>query len=82
MEKKIIIYPESKKQGDKLKAFLEKSKMYFEIEEPPPPYDFKRISEIQTRRNRDLHSLITKHTSELKKIFDEHDMKINPNRKA
>ena len=79
---KITIFPENKKQRDKLKIFLGQSKIYFEIEEPLPPYDFKRTSEIQTHRNRDLHSLIDKHKSELKKIFYEQDMKINPNRNA
>ena len=79
---KITLFPINKKQRDKLKAFLEKSKIYFEIEEPKPIGDFEWNSEFQSRCNRDLQISIDQAVSGLKKIFDEHNMKTNPNRKA
>ena len=74
---KITIFPANKKQRDKLKAFLEQSKIYFEMENQKPTYDFEWSLEFQSRNNRHLQSLIAQHTSELNKIFDEHDKKIN-----
>ena len=74
---KITIFPENKKQRNKLKAFLEQSKIYFKIENQKPTYDFEWSLEFQSRNNRHLQSSINQARSELKKIFDEHDMKIN-----
>lgn len=79
---KITIFPKNKKQCDKLKAFLNQSKIYFEIEEPEPIADFEWSLEFQSRRNRDLQISIDQAVSGLTKIFDKHDMKTNPNRKA